>query len=208
VEASKLTPNHDLLVHALETIIALLHPIAPFVTEAIWAQMPWHKDGQLIVTSWPVARTTRTKTRLSDANLFTSIQLTVQAARTIIAEEHLSKPQILTTDIGLVQAADLITRLGRVESIVLVKEGSGIFLGTQAPAWIAANDAQIKARKSRLTDQIAEKQAYLTSLEQKLSNERYVSSAPDKIVQETRERHSETTQIMTQLKAQLDHLAG
>jgi valyl-tRNA synthetase len=206
VEASKLSPNHDLLVYALETILALLHPIAPFVTEAIWAEMPWHKNVQLITSSWPVAKTTRTKTRLSDVNLFTSIQLTVQAARTIMAEEHLTKPQLLTTDKTLAKANDLIKRLGRIESITLVKEGSGIFLGTQAPTWIAANDTQIMARKSRLIDQIAEKQLYLTGLEQKLSNNRYVSSAPDKIVQETRERHSDTTRILAQLQAQLAHL--
>lgn len=52
IEYSKQDLNADLLVYALETLLKLLHPIAPFVTEAIWANLSW-RDGQLITEPWP-----------------------------------------------------------------------------------------------------------------------------------------------------------
>jgi valyl-tRNA synthetase len=64
IEASQVSPNHDLLVYGLETILKLLHPIAPFVSEAIWSHLPG-RTGQLITTPWPVVDTTRTKADLS-----------------------------------------------------------------------------------------------------------------------------------------------
>jgi valyl-tRNA synthetase len=207
VEASKVEPNFDLLIYGLETILKLLHPIAPFVTEVIWGQMPGHADCALIVTTWPVADITRTKTRLSDIQIFTQIQNVVQAARTVCAEEHLSKPQILTTDEQLVKSSDLIKRLGRASDIKLVKHGTGIYLGTQTPAWIAADPSQIKARRHRLEQQIKEQRMYLANLDAKLSNVNYVNSAPEKIVQESRDRHAGSMNVLDQLTKQLDNLA-
>jgi len=41
LEASKDQGNIGVLVYALETVLQLAHPFAPFVTEAIWQNMPW-----------------------------------------------------------------------------------------------------------------------------------------------------------------------
>ncbi|HUD11952.1 MAG TPA: valine--tRNA ligase [Candidatus Saccharimonadia bacterium] len=207
LEASKIAPNHNLLVYGLEVILQLLHPVAPFVTEAIWSEMPWHASKQLITSDWPVADTTRTKTRLSEVKLFNSIQSIIQAARTMAAEEHLSKPVIATTSKQLANSRGLIKRLARAADVKLVKEGSGLYLGTQSPAWIEANKQQIEARKHRLQLQLAEKQSYLKSLDAKLANTNYVNSAPEKVVQESRDRRAEIQLLTDQLNAQLGHLA-
>ena len=44
----------SVLVHVLEGILRLLHPMAPFITEAVWQQLP-HKGDALIVAPWPRA---------------------------------------------------------------------------------------------------------------------------------------------------------
>jgi valyl-tRNA synthetase len=205
VEASKVSPNHDLLVHTLETILALLHPIAPFVSEAIWSEMPWH-EGQLITTKWPVVDTTRTKPKLSEVNRFSALQSVIQATRTVAAEEQLSKPTLLTTDKSLVESADLIKRLARASDLKHVEEGSGLYLGTATPAWIEADEALIATRKHRLHAQHAEKEAYLKGLDARLANANYVKSAPDKVVQETRDRREETLMLLKKLDEQLTAL--
>jgi valyl-tRNA synthetase len=206
LEASKIEPNYDVLVYGLETILKLLHPIAPFVTEAIWAQMPGANKQQLIITSWPVASVTRTKTRLSEVKLFNLVQSVVQAVRTVSAEEHLSKPQILTTDKQVLASAHLVTRLARASEVKLVEQGSGLYLGTQAPAWIAASTDQINARKYRLEKQLAEQQTYLSNLDSKLNNENYIKAAPESIVQESRNRRADTITVIDQLAEQLSNL--
>jgi valyl-tRNA synthetase len=41
--------------HVLLTIVTLLHPFMPFVTESIWGQLPKKRDEPLIISSWPTA---------------------------------------------------------------------------------------------------------------------------------------------------------
>jgi valyl-tRNA synthetase len=204
IEASKVQPNHALLVHVLETILKLLHPIAPFVTEAIWSEMPWRQD-QLITTPWPVVDTTRTNSK--DAALFNAIREVVLATRTVAAEEQLSQPTILTSSQELVNSAPLIKRLARASSVTLVKDGNGLYLGTSTPSWLEATPQQVSARKSRLQTQQSEKQAYLKVLQARLSNQNYIQNAPAAVVQETRDRQAETIQLLERLKEQLDCLA-
>jgi valyl-tRNA synthetase len=52
IEYSKQSPNYDLLAYCLDTTLRLLHPIAPFVTEAIWQHSLWTKSN-LITEQWP-----------------------------------------------------------------------------------------------------------------------------------------------------------
>jgi valyl-tRNA synthetase len=43
----------SVLRHVILTGLKLLHPFMPFVTEAIWAEMPRKKSEMLIVSGWP-----------------------------------------------------------------------------------------------------------------------------------------------------------
>lgn len=52
IEYSKTSTNPTMLAHSLDTVLRLLHPFAPFVTEAIWQQLPW-RDTILISEQWP-----------------------------------------------------------------------------------------------------------------------------------------------------------
>ena len=206
VEASKVSVNHDLLVRALETIVTLIHPIAPFVSEAIWSELPWHVD-QLISSDWPVVDTTRTKTELVSVNLFESIKSLVQAIRAISAEEQLSKPVILITHKELMSHGDLIKRLGRAGEIKLVPAGSGLYLGTTIPAWIEAGPGRIAARQHRLASHRDEKAAYAHNLTAKLANTKYTESAPAHVVGETRVRLAEAQALVVKLEDQLANLS-
>lgn len=52
IEYSKTSTNPEVLAYSLDTILRLLHPFAPFVTEAIWQELPW-RDTILITEQWP-----------------------------------------------------------------------------------------------------------------------------------------------------------
>jgi valyl-tRNA synthetase len=200
IEASKVAPNHDLLVYGLETILKLTHPVAPYVTEAIWSHLPW-QTTQLISTLWPKPNKQGTST--SD---FEAVRTIVTATRTLASEEQLSKPTILTTDAQILEQSDLIVRLARAGAIKQVEQGSGLYLGTTIPAWIEADESVIQKRRHRLEDQQKEKQTYLKGLESKLSNEKYVQGAPEAVVRETRDRRDETLILLSKLDEQLKGL--
>ena len=52
IEHTKNELNAPLLAHLIETCLRLIHPFAPFVSEAIWQQLPW-TDSMLISEQWP-----------------------------------------------------------------------------------------------------------------------------------------------------------
>ncbi len=201
LEASKVSPNHDLLVQTLETILKLAHPIAPFVTEAVWSEMAWNSHDQLIITAWPVVDTTRTQSEQS--LIFEHIRDVIQKARTIIAEEQLSKPTLITTDKTLAGSTELLQRLGRLGQVECHEQGSGLYLGAAVPAWIKADTTLISTRQHRLASQLKEKQAYAKGLETKLDNPGYVANAPAAVVTETRERLVDAQTQMKRLSEQL-----
>ncbi len=205
VEASKVDPNHDLLVYGLETILALLHPVAPFVTEAIWSHLPGH-NMQLITADWPVVDKTRTSPSPDQVRLFESTKQVVQAVRTVAAEEQLSSPTILTTDAQIAEAAPIIKRLARVVQVSHVSTGRGLYLGTPAPTWIEADESVVQARKDRLELLRSEKADYLGSLDARLANDKYVSSAPAHIVEDTKARREETLMLLSKLNEQITAL--
>lgn len=52
IEYAKQSLNPEVLTYVLDVILRLAHPFAPFVTEAIWQELPWI-DSQLITERWP-----------------------------------------------------------------------------------------------------------------------------------------------------------
>ncbi|HSX01004.1 MAG TPA: valine--tRNA ligase [Candidatus Saccharimonas sp.] len=201
IEASKVEQNTNILYHALSTILTLAHPFAPFVTEAIWGEMPGH-HGQLITEPWPQAVTPPAALTKSAATFDRSREV-VMAARSLMAEEQLTRPTLLTTSPELARQADYLKSLGRLGAVELVKEGRGLYLGVSTPAWIQATTEQVAARRHRLQTQLADKQTYLTSLTAKLSNVGYVQNAPAEVVAETKQRAEDTQTLITKLTEQL-----
>ena len=51
-----LTIGLSILTHVFATSLKLLHPFMPFVTEAIWQELPGNKDKMLIIESWPTVK--------------------------------------------------------------------------------------------------------------------------------------------------------
>jgi len=203
VEASKVDPNYDVLIYGLETILKLIHPIAPFVSEAIWSHLVWNKD-MLIATAWP----TRTKTEINagSVKIFEQAQEVVAKVRALATEEQLSRPTVVTTDAGLAASADLVCHLAKAGKLNLVKEGTGFYLGSVAPAWVVASAEQVAARRHRLAAQREEKGKYVASLEAKLSNERFVTHAPEPVIAEVRGKLNETRELLKRLEQQLADL--
>jgi valyl-tRNA synthetase len=200
LEASKVEPNHEVLLYGLETILKLAHPVAPFVTEAIWGHLPGER-GQLIVADWPEANKKRTVPKS-----FRHLREVILAVRSLSAEEQLVKPTLLTTDKHLIAVAPYLQSLGRLGAVRLVEQGSGLYLGAAANAWLEAAPEQIAARKLRLEAQLTEKQIYLKSLSAKLAKAAFVQHAPEPVVADVRAKRDEAGEYIAKLTEQLDSL--
>jgi valyl-tRNA synthetase len=70
LEYAKQTLNPKVLAYVLDVVLRLAHPFAPFVTEAIWQELPW-TDSQLITEHWPnlIIRTEAEQSKLFDTEI-------------------------------------------------------------------------------------------------------------------------------------------
>jgi valyl-tRNA synthetase len=125
IEASKTQPNLPLLAYSLETILILMQPFAPFVTETIWQTLAWEGDSLLANRPWP----TILQSDEQLANDFEVIQAIVSESRFILGALKTSGITLFYTDAPLIDAnKGLIARLARLQAVTAKDSGSGLSL--------------------------------------------------------------------------------
>ena len=203
LEASKAQVNTGVLVYALETILKLAHPFAPFVSEAIWQNIPWQKHN-LITTGWPEP----IKAASQPAVEFESIMALVSQIRAISADLGLAKPKLLYQENKLLdENATLIAQLTRAGDIQSVKQGRGLRVPTtEFACWIDVDDTAVASYQASLQQKRDEVGEYFQRLEAQLANTAYLNNAPEELVQETKDRAAETKLVVSKLDEQLRHI--
>ena len=202
IEASKSAPNPDLLAHVLTSCLKLLHPFAPFVTEAIWQALGW-QDELLIISSWPNNFEFNTK----KAREFETVKEIITETRRLVKDMHLSKPGLLFDSEILEANSSMIVRMARLSSAKSVKQGGGLKLqANKAKAWLDIDQTTIAQYKDDLLQQLNEAKEQGARLEQRLANKSYVANAPEKVVQQTKDQLTDKQKLQTQLMQELAKL--
>ncbi len=203
LEANKAESNVSVLVYCLETILKLAHPFAPFVTEAIWQNIPWQSHN-LIVTAWPKATAVHQKEETD----FSKIMALVSQIRAVSAELGIRKPTLLYTNNPLLGSQiDLVKSLGRLGESRAVEQGSGLKLPTtDFTCWLDVSEKQLKSYHATLKRRRNEAGEYLKRMRAQLANNSYITGAPPELVQQTKDRVDETELLVSSLDEQIRHL--
>lgn len=200
IESSKVVQNTSVLTYALETILKITHPFAPFVTETIWQTLKW-EDGLLITSSWPKARDFDP----TAAERFEALQTIVTEARIVAADLALGKQTLLyRNDTLLDEHKALIAHLGRLNDIQHVAEARGLRLAVaHHEIWFDVSPKTLQAHRSKLEARITATAQQISTLESRLSNKRYVEGAPEEIVEQTRNQLIEQQTLKERLEREL-----
>ncbi len=196
---------------AIDQCLILLHPIMPFVTEALWGQIA-ERAKPLIHADWPTYGAELADPE-ADAEIGWTIAL-IEAIRSVRAEMNVPPsakvPLVLVEDGGqaerrISENLPLISRLARVEgfseasapprgAVTISLEGAAVCLPL-------ADVIDGKAEKARLDKALAKVEKEIGGLEKKLSNEAFLAKAPDEVVEEQRERLSAAQEEASRLSA-------
>jgi valyl-tRNA synthetase len=212
------------LVEALDTYLRLLHPVMPFVTEAIWGALPRAKDDpeMLIVADWPVAGD---RDEAVESSVEAVLDL-VRAVRNARAEARLEPGAWLPIDVsapaGLGQTLDAlapaVARLARARPLrmhadraamtALPGEGGLSVVAGEAVAVIgraaAAGDGDVAAlERARLGRELVHAERLLDATRAQLANEAFTSRAPQAVVDGVRVRQDE---LVAQVARLAEHL--
>ena len=211
-EQSKLAAQR-VLVYVLDQILRLLHPFMPFITEEIWQAIP-HEGKFIMASDWPVWRDElafpqdeESMELIKDA--ITAIrarraEMNVPANKRVNMTISTQRQNVFTAGIpffGRLAGAEGVTVSDTVDEGAMEREGmvevvthaARIFIPLAELVDFEKELARIAKEKENCLKQIA-------MFEGKLSNESFVSRAPEKVVNDQREKLAKAKALLEQLE--------
>lgn len=186
IEASKTEENKALLAFALESILQIAHPFAPFVTETIWQTLGWAPDQILAASPWPEIPAADKK-RVKD---FGTIKTVICEVRAVMKAVGVSTTDLTYEAAPVIEAnAELIKRLARLQSVDFGQQTDGIAL-TQTPYKLTIGISRELAAQyaAKLAEQHKAETQTIKNLKNRLANKSYVANAPEAVVEQTRDQ--------------------
>ncbi len=225
-DAEKRGTRHT-LINVLESLLRLLHPLMPFITETIWERVaPLSalevKDGDsIMVQPFPTVDTSK-----QDEQVLADIEWVkrfIVGIRNIRGEMDIAPSKPLSVLLRNASEEDerrlgisrtFIDRLARLEGVTMLAQGE------EAPASAAAlvGEMEILIPMAGLIDKDAELARISKAMEKiekdaartkgKLSNEKFVSNAPEAVIEKERAKLADAESQLAKLSAQRDTIAA
>lgn len=206
IEVSKIEgEKEETLLYILQTLLKLMHPFAPFVTEALWAHMHDNTHNLLLVNAYPTTDNTKyneeefeilkaTITSIRHARAERKIEPKVKMKATIQAENHHALFE---------ENTEVLLSLARLESIIINEQPpentlscalpqAQIDLHLEGAIDLEADKERIQKEKDNLTH-------YIQQLEKKLSNPQFVNNAPATVIEGERTKLKEAQDKLNRL---------
>ena len=203
----------SVLVYVLDQVLRLLHPYMPFITEEIWQSIP-HVGDALIVAQWPVASDALNFKAEEDA--MESVMAAIRAIRNRRTEMNVppskkaalhiftAKPQIFHEGEGFLQRLAYADEVKLLEQEPASLDGMVTITTPDAKLYIPMGQlVDVAKEMERITKELETAKKFLASLQGKLSNENFVSRAPEAVVAAEREKAAKTADLIAQLNDSL-----
>jgi valyl-tRNA synthetase len=204
---------------ALDQCMILLHPIMPFITEALWGQLG-PREHMLVHASWPTLDAAQLSDPAADSEIGWVIRL-IEGVRSVRSELNVPpRAQIAMVMTGhtpmvgerLLRNSTLIQRLAGLSECAAADEpppGSvTLALDDCAISLALAGVIDIAAERARLQKTLAKARKEAESLERKLANDAFLAKAPEEVVAEQRDRLAAALAEAARLESALGRLAS
>lgn len=203
--------THREAMEIFEMMMKIIHPFMPFITEEIWQRLGEREDGKSIMVEQmplPAPYEAGMLTR------FDTVREIVTAVRAIRKEKNipLREPLVLCATPGATgnEFDQVIIRMCNLSEIRVVEgkvEGAASFRIHTSEFFIPLTDGiDHEAEIKKLEEELAYTEGFLASVLQKLSNEKFVANAPEKVIAVERKKESDARLKIATLKESLAHL--
>jgi valyl-tRNA synthetase len=201
--------TYDQTVSFFKTLLKTLHPFMPFITEELWSHLRDKTDTTcIIVAPWPEAKPATSKFIEESERAF----LVVKEIRDFRNKKGISPKEKLTLHCttnpfpyfgGLVRK---LTNINEFQVSADTPTGSTLMAGTME--FIVPLSVAVDAEKERDTieKELVYLRGFLESIDKKLSNEKFVSSAPPKVIENERKKKADTESKIKSLEESLKKL--
>jgi valyl-tRNA synthetase len=216
--------TYDATIRFFENMMKLLHPFMPFITEEIWHEISQRdEDDFVIVARWPEKDSTEARVQ-TDQQMLGQGQVAIDVisnvrnvrnSRGISMKEKLELLVLSDTREVYEQFGGIICKLANVSEVKYTDEkveGAASFIintpqGKPDECFVPLGDAvDVEAERERLQKDLEYQIGFMKSVEKKLSNEKFVQNAPEKVVAMEQKKKADAEAKIKSIQEQLDAL--
>ncbi|OIO54595.1 valine--tRNA ligase [Candidatus Peregrinibacteria bacterium CG1_02_54_53] len=219
LEFSKGESNPVVLVHALRTIVHLLHPYCPFVTEELWGQIGPKGCSPLIREPWPVANK-----KLIDREAEEQLQLlidVISSIRSLRAEYDVVPEMKIPATVHATRSGPFLSqhqahvlRLANVSELAVVpkapahhhgmvsafRKGIDVHLSLEGIVDLAQVKVNLEAERTQLTK-------FLSGVRAKLENEQFMARAKPEVIENEKQKLADAEAKIAKIEERLKALS-
>ena len=205
--------SYDATLRFFETLLKMLHPFMPFITEELWQNIYERKDGESIMSDKLELEAPTADEQALTANIELLKQI-IGGVRTMRNQKNISPREALKLQI--VGANELeayncvLAKMANLDEIAVVNEKDGtasaFMVGTTEYAVPLGDKIDVAAEIEKAEAQLKHLEGFLAGINKKLSNEKFVANAPEAVVALERKKKSDSEEKIAALKETIAEL--
>lgn len=197
--------TYELTLGFFDNLLKLLHPFMPFITEELWQHIYDRKPGESIMLETLKVNTDSDETLIA---CFEQMKEVISGVRSIRLQKNIAQKETLKLEIvGSNPIADfncIVIKMCNLEALNIVDNksngASSFMVGTTEYAVPLGNLINIEEELKKLEAELAHQEGFLQSVIKKLSNEKFVSKAPQNVIELERKKQSDAETRIAALK--------
>ncbi len=192
-----------------DLLLRMLHPFMPFVTEEIWQDLEPRREGESIMYA-PMPQVDEADEAL--LTRFELVQEIITNLRNIRKQKNLPQKEALTLQViedenYPAEFAPVVEKMGNLKSIEAIREknptAAAFMVKTTQYFVPMEGKIDVEAELEKLQGELTYLEGFLASVMKKLSNERFVHSAPEKVVANERAKQADAEAKIAALKERI-----
>ncbi|MCR5680518.1 MAG: valine--tRNA ligase [Prevotella sp.] len=202
--------TYDATLRFFETLLKMLHPFMPFITEELWQALYDRKPGESIMRDQLVLAGLSAEGSALIAD-FELVKQVVSGARTVRSQKNIApKEKLELQAVGsnrFEKYNDVIAKMANLSAISVVESkdatASAFMVGTDEFAVPLGDLIDVKAEIEKIEAQLKHLEGFLMGVQKKLANERFVQNAPEAVVAMERKKQSDAEEKIAALRESL-----
>ena len=204
------TKTYEQTLAFFETLLKMLHPFMPFITEELWQHIYDRKDGESIMRAQlDLAAPSADDDALAAA--IENVKLIVSGVRTVRNQKNIPNKDALTLQVvgknDFEAYTSVITKMANLSAINVVAEkdptASAFMVGTDEFAVPLGDLIDVAAEIEKQEAQLKHLEGFLAGVKKKLANEKFVAHAPEAVVAMERKKQNDSEEKIAALKESL-----
>mgnify|MGYP002669974531 FL=1 len=188
-----------------ETLLKLLHPFMPFITEELWQHIYDRQPGESIMTQTLVKDMPYNEALIAQ---FEAVKEVISGIRTIRLQKNIAQQEALALEVtgenpvaGFGSVIAKLCNLSEIKQVETKSEGAAAFMvGTTEYAVPLGNLINVEEEQKKLEADLKYQEGFLQSVMKKLSNEKFVSKAPANVIEMERKKQADAETKIAALK--------